>query len=265
MFGFQLPRELRLPVHRRSDPRVLAALAHLAVDLVPRLPLHPARRQPARRAARPTRNLVDRVPAVRPLARRELDLRALGRSATARSSSSSAPGCGARARAAAGSFRHAYALLVVMGGWVFFRCRHAAARAAYLRGACSALARDRRAPAARLTSRSGCRGRRSSSASCSRRRSRAGRRTGAMRHGAALAAAARSCARRPGWLAGAVRALRRRSSRPAPTIRSSISGSDMRDAEGDIVLQPALARPVLLLLPGADRAAVARRADLAVE
>ena len=41
-----LSRELPLAVRRRPASGVLAALAHLAVDLVPRLPLHPARRQP---------------------------------------------------------------------------------------------------------------------------------------------------------------------------------------------------------------------------
>ena len=45
------PRELQLPVRRAQRARVLAALAHLAVELVPRLPLHPARRQSRRRAS----------------------------------------------------------------------------------------------------------------------------------------------------------------------------------------------------------------------
>ena len=46
-------RELRPAVRLALDHRVLAALAHVAVALVPRLPLHPARRQP--RVARASR------------------------------------------------------------------------------------------------------------------------------------------------------------------------------------------------------------------
>ena len=66
------------PYLSRAHHAILAALAHLAVDLVARLPLHPARRQPAR-AVRTLREPDDRVPADRALARRRLDLRALGR------------------------------------------------------------------------------------------------------------------------------------------------------------------------------------------
>ena len=47
-----LPGELPLPLRRFVGAGLLEALAHLAVVLVPRLPLHPARRQPrARRRA----------------------------------------------------------------------------------------------------------------------------------------------------------------------------------------------------------------------
>ena len=53
-----LPRELPLAVHRRQRPGVLAPLAHLAVDVVSRLPLHPARRQPRQPGAPTYRNLV---------------------------------------------------------------------------------------------------------------------------------------------------------------------------------------------------------------
>ena len=53
-----LPRELPLAVHRRQRAGVLAPLAHLAVDLVPRLPVHPARRQPRQRRRARYRNLV---------------------------------------------------------------------------------------------------------------------------------------------------------------------------------------------------------------
>ena len=45
MLGFAC-QELRPPVHGREHQRVLAPLAHLALDLAARLPLHPARRQP---------------------------------------------------------------------------------------------------------------------------------------------------------------------------------------------------------------------------
>ena len=44
----RVPGELQLPVHLASYHRVLAALAHLAVELDARLPLRPARRQPRR-------------------------------------------------------------------------------------------------------------------------------------------------------------------------------------------------------------------------
>ena len=43
-------QQLRLSLHRAVDAGVLAALAHLAVELVPRLSLHSARRQPPRPA-----------------------------------------------------------------------------------------------------------------------------------------------------------------------------------------------------------------------
>ena len=69
-----------IPTSRAVDPGILAPLAHLAVDLVPRLPLHSARRQPARREARLCEPR-HRVSVVRPLARRELDVRAVGRMA----------------------------------------------------------------------------------------------------------------------------------------------------------------------------------------
>ena len=47
----RLPRELQLSLLGPVDHRVLAALAHLAVDLVPRLPVHSAGRQPPRPGA----------------------------------------------------------------------------------------------------------------------------------------------------------------------------------------------------------------------
>ena len=53
-----LSGELPLALHRRDRAGVLAALAHLAVDVVPRLPLRAARRQPRVAPARMYRNLV---------------------------------------------------------------------------------------------------------------------------------------------------------------------------------------------------------------
>ena len=46
MFGIRLPENFDRPYAVALDHRVLAALAHVAVALVPRLPVHPARRQP---------------------------------------------------------------------------------------------------------------------------------------------------------------------------------------------------------------------------
>ena len=54
MFGFRLPENFDSAVLGGHHHRVLAALAHVPVALVPRLPLHPARRQPRRDRARPT-------------------------------------------------------------------------------------------------------------------------------------------------------------------------------------------------------------------
>ena len=45
MFGFRFPENFNHPYSRGVDHRLLAALAHDAVALVPRLRLHPARRQ----------------------------------------------------------------------------------------------------------------------------------------------------------------------------------------------------------------------------
>ena len=78
MIGFTFPMNFNYPYVARVDDRLLAALAHIAVVLVPRLCLHPARRQPALRRPH-LRQSVDRVPALRAVARRGLDLRALGR------------------------------------------------------------------------------------------------------------------------------------------------------------------------------------------
>ena len=57
MFGFRFPENFNYPYPRSLDPGILAALAHDAVGLVPRLRLHSARRQP-RRPGRTARNLL---------------------------------------------------------------------------------------------------------------------------------------------------------------------------------------------------------------
>ena len=77
MFGFRFPENFRWPYVATSVHGVLAPLAHLAVDLVPRLPLHPARRQP-RQPGASLREPGHGVLSVRPLARRQLELRDLG-------------------------------------------------------------------------------------------------------------------------------------------------------------------------------------------
>ena len=80
-----------------------------------------------------------RVPAVRPVARRELAVRALGRRGTALFLVLERAGLG-RVLERLGPLSHAYALLVVMGGWVLFRCEHARAGGRLLRGAARTVA-----------------------------------------------------------------------------------------------------------------------------
>ncbi|CAA9333937.1 MAG: Probable poly(beta-D-mannuronate) O-acetylase, partial [uncultured Frankineae bacterium] len=70
-------RELLPSVLRGVGHRLLAPLAHVAVALVPRLRLHPARRQP-RLVAADLPQPVHGVPAHRDLARRRVDLRGVG-------------------------------------------------------------------------------------------------------------------------------------------------------------------------------------------
>ncbi len=72
----------QLPHAVRGDRLLglLASLAHVAVDVAARLPVHPARRQPRHRGAHLRQPDADDA-ARRPLARRELDLRGLGRPA----------------------------------------------------------------------------------------------------------------------------------------------------------------------------------------
>ena len=72
-----ISRKLPVAVHRRHGAGLLAPLAHVAVDLVPRLPLRPARRQSAVVHAS-VRQPGHRLLPVRPVARGELELRDLG-------------------------------------------------------------------------------------------------------------------------------------------------------------------------------------------
>ena len=53
LMGFVFPRNFHSPYRALELPRVLAALAHHALPLPARLPLHPARRQPRRAAGAP--------------------------------------------------------------------------------------------------------------------------------------------------------------------------------------------------------------------
>ena len=52
--GLRVHEELRRPLPGREHHRSLAAVAHLALHVPPRLPLHPAGRQPQRARAAPT-------------------------------------------------------------------------------------------------------------------------------------------------------------------------------------------------------------------
>ena len=75
--GFDLVINFHNPYSRGHAERLLEALAHQPVELAARLPVHPARRQPARarrRVSEPDHHDAAR----RALARRELDLRRLG-------------------------------------------------------------------------------------------------------------------------------------------------------------------------------------------
>ncbi len=94
LLGFIFPQNFRqpLPGHRLS--RLLAALAHDAVAVSARLPVHPARRQP-RRAPGHLPQPDDHDGARRAVARRRLDVRAVGRLPGRRGSSQSTRWAGA--------------------------------------------------------------------------------------------------------------------------------------------------------------------------
>src|SRR6202035_3069895 len=110
--GVHIPAQFPHALHVAFDHRVLAALAHVAVVVAARLSLHSARRQPRKRCADVPQSHHG-VPALRALARSELDVRPVGRLARL----VWGPPPARLARPA----RWAYALLVVMGGWVLFR------------------------------------------------------------------------------------------------------------------------------------------------
>ena len=77
-YGFDLIRNFERPVSGLGAGRLLAALEHLAVHVVPRLRLHSAGRIATWTVAR-SREHHDHVPGVGVVARRQLELRAVGR------------------------------------------------------------------------------------------------------------------------------------------------------------------------------------------
>ena len=54
LLGFRFPQNFDSPVHRDVVAGLLAPVAHDAVAVAARLPLHPARRQPRAASGRPT-------------------------------------------------------------------------------------------------------------------------------------------------------------------------------------------------------------------
>ena len=125
MFGIRLPLNFNSPYKATSHHRFLAALAHHAVAVPARLPLHSARRQP-HGAARAT-STCGHDAARRAVARRGLDLRRLGRVAWRSISASTTPGtglgpvAGRRQRAAGAASPWGSTFLFVVVTWVFFR------------------------------------------------------------------------------------------------------------------------------------------------
>ena len=128
LLGFRFPKNFDRPYAATLDPGLLATVAHDALSLAPGLPLHPARREPARNAAHAHQRLRDDAPR-RPLARSRLDVRVLGRVPRRRCSPRSS-GDGSEPRrtkwteTTGGSTSSVdvpptFALVCV--GWVFFR------------------------------------------------------------------------------------------------------------------------------------------------
>ena len=89
--GLPLSEELRRPLQIGHDHRILAAVAHLALDVAARLPVHLARRQPQGSAAHLPEPAPDDA-AGRPVARRGGALHPLGAGCTARRSRSTSSG-----------------------------------------------------------------------------------------------------------------------------------------------------------------------------
>ena len=123
MMGFVLIQNFDSPYKSRQHHRVLAALAHQPVDLAARLPLHPARRQPQGPGAH-LRQPDDRDAARRPVARRELELRHLGRHPRRHAGGRTRAGQAQPVPpAAAGRCGSAITFFVVCLSWVFFRAK----------------------------------------------------------------------------------------------------------------------------------------------
>ena len=77
IFGFRFPENFNLSVYRSEHHGILAAVAHFARQLVPRLSLYPARRQPEGEGAAAFQHS-DRLACNRTLARGRLELCAVG-------------------------------------------------------------------------------------------------------------------------------------------------------------------------------------------
>ena len=126
----RVPAELRLAVRRRLAPGLLAALAHDAVALAARLPLHPARRQPQGPDPHLPQPHADDA-ARRALARRRVDVRRLGRDprrSASRSSGARRAGEPTPAPPAARGVGRILTFHVVCFGWIFFRADSFGAR-----------------------------------------------------------------------------------------------------------------------------------------
>ena len=120
MFGFEIPEELRLAVPGRKHHRVLAALAHLALHLVARLSLHSAGRQPKGTAPHLRQPGGGHAPG-RPLARRELDVRRVGRLSREPSGLRAVERKDGALRWLPRGARVAFTFLLVLISWVLFR------------------------------------------------------------------------------------------------------------------------------------------------
>ena len=103
LFGFRIMENFHYPVLEGEPGRVLARLAHLALELVPQQRLLPGVRAHAQAVARPVREHADHGP----LALREPGTGRCGASGTAPGSSSSPGGSAARRRAARRARRRA--------------------------------------------------------------------------------------------------------------------------------------------------------------